>query len=151
MTHLVRRLARRSRCRTFAAVIALSLAACSDSTDPRAATGLTLVSGNDQTTTVGTAAASALVVAVTDQNGAALSGTTVSWAVSQGSGTLSASTTTTDSNGQASVTFTPNVEGASVVTASVSGISSTVQFTVTASAASGARGFWHGGSRDRRA
>jgi len=64
------------------------------------APALTIVSGNGQTGALGSAGDAPLVV----QLGSS-SGQTVNWAVTSGHATLSANTTLTDANGQASITF----------------------------------------------
>jgi len=61
---------------------------------------LAIVSGNSQTGALGSAGDAPLVV----QLGSS-SGQTVNWAVTSGHATLSANTTLTDANGQASITF----------------------------------------------
>jgi adhesin/invasin len=126
---------RASSLRASAALLslaALSLSACSkDSTSPLVATSLSLVSGNSQSTTVGLAAAAPLIVSVADQNGSPLANATVTWAVASGGGTLSSTSTTTDSNGQAQITYTAaTTAGTASVTATVDALSA-VTFTMT--------------------
>ena len=67
---------------------------------------LSLVSGDGQTGTMGTALENALVVSVLDQNGEPLAGAAVAFAVTGGGGKLSAEAATTDSSGRASSTLT---------------------------------------------
>ncbi len=115
-------------------VAGTGLAACSDD-DPAApvpvATTLSIMSGDAQQTTPNTATASPLVVEVKDQNGNLLANETVTWAISSGTGALSATTSTTDSNGQASVTYTPDAStGTTSITATVGSLTP-VSFTVT--------------------
>lgn len=119
-----------------AALVAVgtTLTACSDD-DPAApvpvATTLSIMSGDAQQTTPNTATAAPLVVAVKDQNGDALANETVTWTISSGTGALSATTSTTDSNGQASVTYTPDaITGTTTITATV-GTLTPVNFTVS--------------------
>ena len=81
--------------------------------NPGAPASVAVVSGSGQSATVGTAFASPLVVVVKDTYGnLVLPGTSVSFAVSPAtngaSATLSSSTATTGSNGQASVMATAN-------------------------------------------
>jgi uncharacterized protein (TIGR03437 family) len=93
-------------------------------------TGLTLVSGNNQSAAAGQPFAAPLVVVTTP----ATSGVTVNFAVTGGSGTLSNSTQTTGSNGQASIGVTAgSTAGPLTVVASVTGVSQTVSFTLTVS------------------
>ena len=91
------------------------------------------VSGDEQIAVVGSALPAPFVVRVTDAQGNAVSGVAVTWAVTAGGGTLSATSTQTDSQGQASVTLTlgPTV-GTNTVTASSTGLSgSPVVFNAT--------------------
>ena len=81
-------------------------------------TTLSLVSGDSQTGTVGTALANPFVVRVTDANGDPVAGVTVTFAVTAGAGTLTAIQVDTDAQGLASSTLIlgPN-PGANTVTA----------------------------------
>lgn len=89
---------------------ALVLGGCNSNTnEPNVASGLSAVSGNEQFATVGSAAANPLVVMVVDQNGQPLSSSTVTWQVTGGGGTVSDSTSTSDTHGHASVTYTAGV------------------------------------------
>ena len=63
-------------------------------------TRLTKLSGDEQQAAPGTQLAEPFVVSVLDQTGAAFAGATVTFAVSAGGGTLSATTATTDENGR---------------------------------------------------
>ena len=82
------------------------------------ATTVVEVSGDDQSSQVSTALDAPFVVEVRDQNGDALSGVTVAFAVTAGGGTLSASSVTTDSSGQAESTLTlGSTVGTNTVTA----------------------------------
>lgn len=93
-------------------------------------TGLSIVSGNNQAAVVSTAFASPLVVQLT-ANGGPASGITVQFGVS-GPATLSATSATTNSAGQASVTATAgSTAGAVSVTASVGAFSQTFTLTVS--------------------
>ena len=99
------------------------------------ATTLVEISGDGQTGGVGTALADPFVVEVRDQDGDALSGVTVTFAVTGGGGTLSDTSVTTGSNGQAESTLTlGSTVGTNTVTASVSGITGSITFTATAEA-----------------
>lgn len=84
---------------------------------------LQIVSGNNQSGPVGNAASAPLVVQSTNA-GTPASGQTVSWSVSSGQATLSAATSVTDSNGNASIELTyGNSAGPIVIQASTAGSS----------------------------
>ena len=70
------------------------------------ATTVVEISGDDQSAQVSSALDNPFVVEVRDQNGDGLSGVTVTFAVTAGGGTLSASSVTTDVSGQAESTLT---------------------------------------------
>jgi uncharacterized protein (TIGR03437 family) len=100
---------------------------------------LTTVSGNNQSAPQGMAFGTPLTVMAALAGGAAASGVPVSFAVTSGSGTISASggsptqsvVVPTGSNGQASVTATAgSTPGTLTVTASASGFSQTFSLTV---------------------
>jgi len=104
-----------------------------------AATTLALTSGNNQSGGVGMALASPFVVTVTDGSGNPVSGTSVTFAIatmpSGATGqSLSATSTTTAANGQASSILTlGNAPGTYTVTATSSGLGgSPATFTATA-------------------
>ena len=84
---------------------------------------LTKISGDEQQRSVGTALAEPFVVSVLDQNGVAFAGVVVTFSVTAGGGTLSATTATTDANGRARTTLTlgPN-PGTNTATATVEGL-----------------------------
>lgn len=95
---------------------------------------LSIVSGNNQSVRIGSTTAAPLVVGALDNSAAPLPGATVTWTVSQGTGTVSAATTITDESGRTSVTFTPGATtGTTMVKASAEGLS--VTFTVEVVAA----------------
>ncbi len=109
------------------------LSACSDSTEPEAGPQtLAIVSGNAQTGPVDQALADPLVVRIT-QDGAAVSGTSVSWGVTAGDGSANPGTSVTDAAGQTSTTWTVgSAEGANTLEASAGGVTgSPVVFTAT--------------------
>ncbi len=94
---------------------------------------IAVASGDGQAAERGSALAQPLVVRVTDVQGDGVSGATVTWAVSAGGGALTASSSRTDSQGEASNTFMlPFVPGQSTVTASVSGVVQSASFRATA-------------------
>jgi adhesin/invasin len=126
------------------AILALAaLAACGDDGDvtnvvTTTPTSLSITTGtNNQTGVVGTALGTPLSVKVIDQNGAAVAGATVTWAVSNNGGTLGSATSTTDANGIATMTWTlPNAAGSYTVIASIAnGQSVTFNATATATTA----------------
>ena len=99
------------------------------------ATTFVRISGNAQTGTVGKELDNPFVAEVQDQNGDGLSGITVSFAVTIGGGTVSATSVTTNSNGQASTTLTlGSTAGSNRVVASASGITQTRNFNATGQA-----------------
>ena len=83
-----------------------------------------LPSGGDrQTGLQGQPFAAPLRVRINDAYGNAVSGVSVDWAVTQGSGTLSAPSSVSGTDGLASVTLTPSSAGTILVTASSAGLS----------------------------
>lgn len=84
-----------------------------------AAANLVVVSGDAQEATVG-ASLAPLVVRLSDALGNPIAGQTVTWAVAQGTGTLTPATALTDANGEASAVATlSTVSGSNAFTASV--------------------------------
>ena len=102
---------------------------------PENANGIALVSGDDQGGPVNTALPALLVVQVSDGFGNPISGVTINWSVT-GGGSVSAPTTVTGANGQASVTRTLGpTAGQQTALASAEGLAgSPVTFTHTATA-----------------
>jgi hypothetical protein len=99
------------------------------------APSMEIASGNNQTGTVATALASPLVVSVTNAAGQAQSGTTVTFSVLEGGGSVSTANVVTGANGQASVTWTlGNLVGTNRVQATSTGIGS-IEFIATATGA----------------
>lgn len=93
---------------------------------------LTKVSGDLQHGTVGTRLADSLVVSVRDQTGSPLPGAPVTFTLTDGQGTLSSTSDTTDAEGLASITLTLGGEpGASAVEVAVADLEP-VTFTATA-------------------
>lgn len=114
------------------------LAGCSsdnNTTVTPKASAVAIVSGNSQTGVIGAGLALPLVVKVTDQNGAAMSGVLVTFTATGGAALQTASATS-GANGQATDNLT--VLGATVgsgsVTASVSGVAPSAVFAFTAAA-----------------
>ncbi|MEX2531253.1 MAG: Ig-like domain-containing protein, partial [Gemmatimonadota bacterium] len=127
MTRAIRHLA-------LATVLALGVVSCGDDvsvTDPDPqANAILQISGDDQVLGTGEESA-ALVVRVNDQNGQPFPGATVAFSGSGADHSLSASSATTGSNGQASVTMTAGDEAGTVtVAATVAGVGTT-SFTLT--------------------
>ena len=92
---------------------------------------LTKVCGDSQEGTAGVQLAESFVVSVSDEDGAAMAGVIVSFAVTAGGGTLSAATATTDANGRAATRLTLGSDpGTNTVSATVEGLEP-VTFTAT--------------------
>ena len=92
---------------------------------------LTKVCGDSQEGIVDEQLAEPFVVSVSDENGAAIAGVAVSFAVTAGEGTLSSATDTTDANGRAATYLTLGSEaGTNTVAATVEGLRSAT-FTAT--------------------
>ena len=101
---------------------------------PSTPTRLLNISGDNQSGFTGEALVNPFVVEVRDQFDDPLEGVPVTFAVTAGSGALSATTATTDANGQAASTLTLGSEpGANTVEISVEGVSETVVFSAEAS------------------
>ena len=98
------------------------------------ATSIVVRSGDDQRIVAGGQLLEPLVVQVKDASGNGVSGVSVSWAVTAGGGSLSGTTSTTNSQGEASVTLRAgSSESDNTVTASASGLTgSPVTFTAVA-------------------
>ena len=92
---------------------------------------LTKVCGDSQEGMVDILLDEPFVVSVVDEDGAAMAGVVVSFAVTAGGGTLSAATATTDANGRAATRLTLGSDaGTNTVSATVEGLES-VTFTAT--------------------
>ncbi|MFL5564972.1 MAG: Ig-like domain-containing protein [Gemmatimonadaceae bacterium] len=119
------------RAKLAPAFCVLLIAACKLTSDPPRPYRMVITSPEPQTTAVGTALPAPLAVAVVDQYGVAMSDITVTWAITAGGGALSATSTQTDENGRASVTYTAGTTaGTATITATVSGLG-TLTFTET--------------------
>ena len=100
---------------------------------PGVPASVSVVSGQGQVGTPGTALADSLVVLVTDEAGNPTGGVPVTWVVTDGAGTVSPAVSFTDELGMASTSWTLGTEpGANVVDAVVSGLGS-VEFSAVAS------------------
>jgi plastocyanin len=118
----------------YASLSALAFAAAcgGGTTEPEPNPVMAAVSGDGQTADVGMELADPLVVRIT-QDGAALSGRTVTWSVTAGGGSVDPTSSTTDASGNASTMWTlgPSA-GANTVQASSSGVTgSPVTFQAT--------------------
>ena len=92
---------------------------------------LTKVSGDEQEGLAGVALAAPFVVSVLDEEDEAVAGVVVTFSVTAGGGILSATTATTDANGQAVTRLTLGSDaGTNTVSATVEGLES-VTFTAT--------------------
>lgn len=97
--------------------------------DPPPPSTITVVSGNNQQGIVGQRLALPLVVEVRNTQGAPAQNVTVQWRVSQGTATLSPTTSTTDAQGRASTFVTPTGLGDIEVEAVVTGLTA-ARFTI---------------------
>jgi plastocyanin len=91
-------------------------------------------SGDNQTGTAGAALANPLVVLVTDPDGDPVADVTVTWTILSGGGSLASSTSTTNAQGQAEITYTLGADGGTyTVRAAVAGTTPlATTFTATA-------------------
>jgi hypothetical protein len=89
---------------------------------PPVAAAISKSAGDGQEQTISTALPTPLRVKVTAADGRAVPNVAVTWAVTAGGGQLSAASSTTDSNGEASVTWTlGSASGAQTVSATAAG------------------------------
>ena len=103
--------------------------------DNRLATAPVKISGDTQQGNTGATLTQPFIVEVRDGSSVVFAGVPVTFAVTAGGGTLSATNTTTDVNGRAETTLTlGNTAGTNTVRISVQGISQTITFTATATA-----------------
>jgi len=102
----------------FAVLIATQAGCGNDgSTDPSGPSAMAAVSPDSQTTAAGVKMSQPLVVRVTGGGETPIAGTSVSWTIGTGGGSLSDTSSTTDADGLAQTTYTP---GTSPLTATVS-------------------------------
>jgi hypothetical protein len=103
---------------------------------PSSANGLAGVSGNGQTGSAGTALPAPLVVEVTDAFGNPIANIPIRWAAGEGGGSVSATSTSTDSEGRTSVirTLGPTAGTQTTVATSQDLVGSPVTFTHTVTA-----------------
>jgi hypothetical protein len=95
------------------------------------ATSFTLVSGNNQSANPKTKLAKNLVVSLKDQYGNPISGTTVTFTDNGAGGTFSTTTPLTNSNGQASVTYTTGSNAGTVTITATTASLTPLNFTET--------------------
>ena len=101
--------------------------------NPRMPTTLSIVLGDNQSGLTGETLVNPFVVEVQDQNNAPMGGVAVTFAVSEGSGSLSPETGLTAANGRAESQFTLGSDpGTNTVTVSVEGITETATFNAEA-------------------
>lgn len=104
-----------------------SLATTAAVTVQQVAVSLSTVSGDAQSAVAGSALADPVVVRALDQGGSAVQATTVTFAPTEGDGSVSASAVQTDANGDASTTWTlGEAFGAQQLTASVTAGATTI-------------------------
>ena len=97
------------------------------------ADSIEIVSGNNQSGEPGTELEDPFVVEVLDSDDDVVSGVTVTFSITAGGGSLSATSVTTNARGRAQTTLTLGDDpGRNTVRASVSGVSDRVTFTATA-------------------
>ncbi len=124
--------------RRTAILAAAALAACGSATSPDRhgpAALINAVSGDGQTAVVATVLPNPLVVIVTDAQSRPVPGVSVTWTVISGNGVVSPVSPVTDSTGTARASFTVGtIAGPNEVTASVSGVTSTTNFSITGTA-----------------
>ncbi|MGH7513176.1 MAG: galactose oxidase-like domain-containing protein [Gemmatimonadales bacterium] len=102
--------------------LAATLRCSGDNVQPNTPSAIAMADGNGQTAGIGEALANPLVVVVTDQSGNPVEGVTVAWDA-DGSGSVSAGSTQTGSDGHASVQRTLGSQaGEQTTTAAVSGL-----------------------------
>jgi hypothetical protein len=121
-----------SAVRALAGIVLLgSLGGCVF-TSPDIAAYLANTSGSLQTVAPNAAAANPLIVTVRDQDRNPLENVTVEWFIKSGNGTLSAAESTTNSDGQASVTYTAGAStGSTTIMAEVPQLGAAVAFVMT--------------------
>jgi hypothetical protein len=108
-----------------AVLAAALLNSCTTDNGPKAGppSALVIVSGNDQSGIVSTALPQPFVVKAADTAGVGVAHIAITWALSGGGGSLSATTDTTDNSGNAKVTLTfGGVAGTRTITASTTAV-----------------------------
>jgi len=116
-------------------VLVVAQAACGNdgSTDPSKPNAMVAVSPDSQTTAAGVKMSEPLVVRVTNGGETPIAGTSVSWTIGTGGGSLTDTTSTTDADGLAQTTYTPDTLPAIAnVKAAVGSISHTFKIVLVA-------------------
>jgi plastocyanin len=131
---------------TLAAVLASGtlLIACGGSSSsngpPGVPTAVSVASGNNQTQEQDSVFYQVLKARVKDANGDAVSASTVTWSVRSGSGSLSATSSSTDLVGDAAITVTAgSSSGPLIVQAKSAAAGDSITFTLTVEDTPGAR------------
>jgi len=104
--------------------------------DNQTHSALVRISGDMQEGEAGATLTTPLIVEAIDPHGTPMAGTSVRFSVTEGEGSLSAVTTTTDANGRAQTTLTLGDPGVIKVRVTAAGITYPVTFTATVTAAS---------------
>jgi len=91
---------------------------------------LKVITGGTQSVNPGVVAPVPLVAELTDLGGNPASGSAVTWAVTQGTATITNTTTTTDSNGQVTARVTPTAGPVTVVVSLVGNTAVQASFTI---------------------
>ena len=118
----------------FAVLIATQAGCGNDgSTDPSRPGAMAAVSPDSQTTVAGVKMSQPLVVRVTGGGETPIAGTSVSWTIGTGGGSLSDTSSTTDADGLAQTTYTPGTSPlTATVSAAVGSISNTFKIVLVA-------------------
>ncbi len=97
-----------------------------------AASTIAVSSGNSQSAAWNSALTNPIVALVRDANNNPVSGVTVNWAIASGGGSLGSASSTTNSSGLASTTWTLGNAGSNTATATINGTSTSETFSATA-------------------
>ena len=127
---------RRAAAATSLLAVAASLAACSDSakTAPATIAGILAEGGAQQNVIVGASVTDSLKVQVTTSNATLASGVEVDWTIIAGDGTVSATTSRTNANGEAAISYKAGTKAQlAQISAKVSGLDA-VLFNIQQSA-----------------
>ncbi len=120
------------RATLFAALATVAACGSTGPDRPGPAALMQLVSGDAQSGAVTSTLASPLVVKVTDAQSRPVQGALVQWSITNGTGILTPNSSATDASGSAQTSYTlGTLAGQNEVTASVSGVTSSVTFAAT--------------------
>lgn len=121
-----------SAVRALAGIVLLGTLGGCVFTSPDIAAYLSNTSGSLQTVAPNAQAPQPLIVTVRDQDKKPIENVTVQWFIKSGNGTLSASESTTNNDGQASITYTAGANpGDTMIMAEVPLLGAAVAFVVT--------------------